>query len=145
MPTRCIAVIFAVIVTAVAAVPGRAAEPVPAAVTVAGPAHAPVGFGVDDLARLPSTQISVSFLTERGTHPASFEGPLLWTVLEKAGMLDPAMHREQVSQSGVSAGRDRYGAVLALGEIAPEFAAKQAMLAARVCGEPLGAAQLRVV
>jgi hypothetical protein len=50
----------------------------------------------------------------------------------KAGVVDPAMHREQVSQGGVILGRDAYRAVLALGEIAPEFEGKQVILAERM-------------
>jgi hypothetical protein len=42
------------------------------------------------------------------------------------------MYREQVSQSVVILGRDGYRAVLALGEIAPEFEGKQVILAERM-------------
>jgi DMSO/TMAO reductase YedYZ molybdopterin-dependent catalytic subunit len=69
----------------------------------------------------------------------------LWTVLQKAGVVDPAMHREQVSQSVVILGRDGYRVVLALGEIAPEFEGKQVILAERMDGQPLGDEHLRVV
>ena len=80
-----------------------------------------------------------------GTHSASFEGPLLWTVLQKAGVVDPAMHREQASESVVILGRDGYRAVLALGEIAPEFEGKQVILAERMDDQPLDAEQLRII
>jgi hypothetical protein len=69
----------------------------------------------------------------------------LWTVLQKAGVIDPALHREQVSQSVVIVGRDGYRAVLAVGEIAPEFEGKQVILAERIDGQPLDAEHLRVV
>src|SRR5262249_33813192 len=86
-----------------------------------------------------------AFLTAQGTHQASFEGPLLWTVLQKAGVIDPEKHREQVSQTIVILGRDSYRAVLALGEIAPEFEGKQVIVAQRMDGKPLDAEHLRVV
>lgn len=95
--------------------------------------------------QLPTTQIQTNFLTENGPHSASFEGPLLWTVLQKAGVIDPAKHRDQVSQTIMILGRDGYRAVLALGEIAPEFEAKRVILAERIDGKPLDADHLRVV
>jgi len=54
------------------------------------------------------------------------------------------MHREQVSQTVLILGRDGYRAVLALGEIAPEFKGKQVILAERMDDQPLDAEQLRI-
>lgn len=64
---------------------------------------------------------------------------------QRAGVIDPAKHREQVSQMIVILGRDGYRAVLALGEITPEFEAKQVILAERMDRKPLDAYHLRVV
>jgi DMSO/TMAO reductase YedYZ molybdopterin-dependent catalytic subunit len=50
-----------------------------------------------------------------------------------------------VSQTIIILGRDGYRAVLALAEIAPEFEAKQVILAERMDGKPLDAEHLRVV
>jgi hypothetical protein len=118
-----------------------AEPPAPASIIVAGPSRAPITLSVEDLAHLPTVRVDVAFLAEHGTHSASFEGPLLWTVLQKAGVVDPAMHREQVSQSVVILGRDGYRAVLALGEIAPEFEGKHVILAERMDDQPLDAEQ----
>jgi len=74
-----------------------------------------------------------------------FEGPLLWTVLEKAGVIDLAKRRDRVSQTIMIVGRDGYHAVLALAEIAPEFEAKQVILVERMDGTPLDADHLRMV
>jgi len=52
---------------------------------------------------------------------------------------------DQVSQTIMILGRDGYRAVLALGEIAPEFEAKRVILAERIDGKPLDADHLRVV
>jgi DMSO/TMAO reductase YedYZ molybdopterin-dependent catalytic subunit len=124
--------------------PLDAAEPQPA-IIIAGPSHPPVNLSIEELARLPTTQVNTAFLGEQDTHPVSFEGPLLWTVLQKAGVVDPAKHRDQVSQSIVILGRDGYRAVLGLGEIAPEFEGKQVIVAERMDGKPLDAEHLRVV
>jgi Oxidoreductase molybdopterin binding domain len=146
MSTRSISLAFATVLSTVAITPLHAAEPsAPASIIVAGPARAPISLSIEELARLPTVRVNVAFLTEHGTHSASFEGPLLWTVLQKAGVVDPAMHREQVSQSVVILGRDGYRAVLALGEIAPEFEGKQVILAERMDDQPLDAEQLRII
>jgi DMSO/TMAO reductase YedYZ molybdopterin-dependent catalytic subunit len=137
---------LAAILGTAAIAPLRAAEPpAPAPLIITGPAHASASLAIEELARLPTAKVNVSFLTEHGVHAASFEGPLLWAVLQKAGAVDPAMHRGQVSQYVVIIGRDGYRAVLAVGEIAPEFEGKQVLLAERMDGKPLGADQLRVV
>jgi hypothetical protein len=121
-----------------------AAEP-QTVITVVAPSGAPVNVTPEELAQLPTTQVQTNFLTERGPHAAYFEGPLLWTVLQSTGVIDPAKHGEQVSQTVIIVGRDGYRALLALGEIAPEFEAKQVILAQRMDGTPLDADHLRVV
>ncbi len=137
-------------VVLVAAATGHAAHPtapaaLPAALNVAGPAHTSVGIGVATLARLPARHLAISFLTEHGIRRASFDGPLLWTVLTKTGVINPAKRRDQVSQLIVITGRDHYRAVLALAELAPDFENKPVILADRMDGKPLGREHLRVV
>ena len=127
-----------------ALIPLCAAEP-QSGVMIAGQANTPVHIGVEELAGLPAIQVNTAFLTDHATHPASFQGPLLWTVLQKAGAIDPDKHREQVSQTVVITGRDGYRSVLAVGEIAPEFEGKQIILAEKMDGKPLDADHLRVV
>lgn len=146
MAGRTLAVALAIIAF-LAATPGRAAGPAspPTDLTVIAAAHPPAGIGLAELARLPLQHLSISFLTEHGLHHASFDGPLLWTVLEKTGVIDPAKRRDQVSQFVVITGRDGYRAVLALAEIAPDFENKSVILADRMDGKGLGTGHLRVV
>ena len=146
MSPRSISLALATVLSTVAITPLHAAEPsAPASIIVAGPSRAPISLSIEELAHLPTVRVNVAFLTEHGTHSAWFEGPLLWTVLQKAGVVDPAMHREQASESVVILGRDGYRAVLALGEIAPEFEGKQVILAERMDDQPLHAEQLRII
>jgi len=141
-----ILLVSAILILAVGTGRVHAADPqTPAAITIAGPSRAPTSLSIEELGRLPTTRVDVAFLTEHGTHPASFEGPLLWTVLQKAGVFDPAMHRDQVSQSIIILGRDGYRAVLAVGEIAPEFEGKQIILAEWMDGKPLDPEHLRII
>ena len=97
------------------------------------------------LSELPPVQLSISFETEHGPRQASFEGPLLWTVLDHAGAVDAAKPREQVRQAVRLTGRDGYTAILALGEISPAFENKQVILAERMDGQPLPPGHFRIV
>ena len=105
-------------------VPPAAAQPVPA-----------LALSAEQLSVLPQRDATLSF----GNPPAShrFEGPLLWDVLVSSGTLDPARHGDTVRQWLQFRAADGYTAVVALGEIAPEFAGRPAILAVRMDGMPL--------
>jgi DMSO/TMAO reductase YedYZ molybdopterin-dependent catalytic subunit len=132
------------VVAVVAVAPSHATEP-PTGITIVGPSAAPARLNLEALGQLQAMQIHTNFPTESGQHSASFTGPLLWAVLEQTGAIDPAQHGDQVRQTIIIVGRDGYRAVLAVGEIAPEFEAKQVILAERMNGQPLDADHLRVV
>ncbi|MHB0705369.1 hypothetical protein ACX4MT_05950 [Roseomonas mucosa] len=72
------------------------------------------------------------------------EGPSLWSVLAETGAVDPAQPREQVRRVVLATGRDGCVAVLALGEIAPDFAGRPVLLALRMDGQALDPAALRL-
>lgn len=83
-----------------------------------------------------------------GGHSAEaivWSGPLLWDVLLAAGAVDPAKPAEQVRLVVRVTGADGYVAVLALGEISPEFAGRKVLLADRANGEAIKNGALRLV
>ncbi len=88
-----------------------------------------------DLAPLPAAAATLTFGNPPALH--RFEGPLLWTVLEAAHLIDPARHGDAVRQTIRLQGADGYVAILAAGELSPEFEAKPAILAIRMDGQPL--------
>jgi molybdopterin-dependent oxidoreductase-like protein protein len=140
----------AAIVVALALYGTAAAQPAPSTdaspnIVLAAPGHASVSLSPADLAQLPAEQVATSFLTEHGTRSASFTGPLLWAVLEKAGAIDPAKPRDAVRQALLVTGSDGYVALVGMGEIAPEFEGKQVILAISADGKPLDAGHLRLV
>ena len=92
---------------------------------------------MDAIGKLPAIQLHVAFATDHGPRDESFEGPLLWTVLDSAHAIDPSKHRDDVRQIVILTGVDGYTAMLALGEISPEFENKQVILAERMDGKPL--------
>jgi len=97
-----------------------------------------------DLDALPAETLDVSFKGEHGTMAARFAGPLLWTVLIRSGAIDPAP-RLHVRMTVVTTGADGYAAVLALGEIDPEFEGKKVLLATAQDGKPVGGTGIRQV
>jgi len=98
-----------------------------------------------EIAKLPTVDLSVSFMTEHGEHKAAFSGPLLWDVLTKSGAIDTSKPRETTRQIVTVTGSDNYVAALAVGEISPEFEGKQVILATGMDGKPLEPGHLRVV
>ncbi|UFN46916.1 molybdopterin-dependent oxidoreductase [Roseomonas sp. OT10] len=133
-----------------AALPAAAQAPAPAGRTEAtggvavgregGPA---VVLDPATLSALPAAQARLP--AGHGAAPRHAEGPLLWTVLVAAGAVDPAAVHEQVRQTVTLLGRDGYTAVLALGEVSPEFANRPVLLALRLDGEALAPGALRLV
>jgi len=101
------------------------------------------------LDRLPTRQVALSFMAHGGSahgpDKATFEGPLLWTVLDEAGAIGHAKPGEQGREIVLLTGHDGYTAILGLGEIAPSFEGKSVILADRMDGHPLGAGHFRIV
>src|SRR4051812_10494092 len=86
----------------------HSAEQPGGAVTITGPSSEPTALDADNLARLPTQQIAISFLSAQGNRSVTFTGPLLWNMLEQYKVIDPAQHQAQVSQYVVLIGRDGY-------------------------------------
>ena len=117
----------------------------PGALTVVGLTGAPVTLSPAMVSNLPSVTLHVSFGTDHGPMSATFQGPLLWTVLVHEIAVSAAHPRDTVRQVLLVTGHDGYSAVVALGEIAPQFEGKQAILAESMNGRPLGLDHWRVV
>lgn len=92
----------------------------------------------------PLTQ-AVSFVTERGERQAEWTGPLLWDVLTASGVLDGVKPADQVHLAVRVTGADGFTAVLALGEIAPQFAGRPVQIADHMNGQPIPDHGLRLV
>ena len=98
-----------------------------------------------ELATLPAVQVTVRSELGHGPSQRTFSGPLLWTVLERGGLVEGLGARDQARAAVVVTGRDDYVAVIALGEISPEFEAKQVIIAENVDGQPIPPENLRIV
>ncbi|HEY1798025.1 MAG TPA: molybdopterin-dependent oxidoreductase [Stellaceae bacterium] len=112
--------------------------------TIVGP-DGPHPLAATEMAKLATVDVTVSFMTQHGTRKASFSGPLLWDVLTKAGAIDVSKPKDTTREIVSLTGSDNYVAVLAVGEISPEFEGKDVILATSMDGKPLDPNRLRVV
>jgi len=132
------------LMTILAVGPGFSATPPPVtSVTLLSHGETAV-VTMAEIARLPHVTVTVSFGTEHGKAGGVFQGPLLWLLLTQRGAVDPKKPRQEVTGTVVVTGRDGYAAVLALGEIGPDFENKPVILADQMDGKPLGALRLVV-
>lgn len=131
---RCAA---AALIAALAGAPASHA----AGLTISGPAGAATVLSPQAVGKLPSRHVEANW------HGAatSFDGPSLWSVLGVAGAIASAQPRTLVRQAVRITGADGYVAVIALGEISPDFEAKPVILADRQDGTPLPPEHWRVV
>jgi len=127
------------------AFPSSAWSDSPAGVSIACDESAPVLLTAADLAKLPEVTVSISFGTDHGQLHGTFSGPLLSTVLNQAKAVDPRNPRLVLREFVLVTGADRYSAVLALGEIAPEFEDKDVILATQMNGRELAPGHFRIV
>ncbi len=114
-------------------------------VVVAHAAEQAVAVDLGAIRQLPATEVKVAFETGHGSQQATFTGVLLWTLLDKQGALTGTDQKSRVRQTIAATGRDGYVAVLALGEIHPEFEGKQVILAYLQDGQPIANNELRLV
>jgi hypothetical protein len=97
------------------------------------------------IAELPPLTQRVGFVTGGGEHQNEWTGPLLWDVLVDSGVVDPEKPIDQVHHAVRVTGADGYVAVIALAEIAPQFAGRQVQIADHVNGGPLPGQALRLI
>ncbi len=115
---------LAAFVLAWAASPAQAQTAIPDVTVTDQTGHA-VQLSVAELQALPSAAASLA-----GEHGDTLHltGPTLWSVLERAGAVEPNFHK-RVDETLTVTGRDGYSASLAMGEIDPEFEGKPVLLA----------------
>jgi molybdate transport system substrate-binding protein len=97
------------------------------------------------IAGLPHLIQRVGFMTGHGEQQNEWGGPLLWDVLVDSGAVDPSKPADQVHRAVRITGADGYTAVVALAEIAPQFAGRPIQIADRLNGAPLPPPGLRLI
>jgi molybdate transport system substrate-binding protein len=102
-------------------------------------------ISVDRIAALKPITQAVAFATEHGEREAEWSGPLLWDVLVASGVLESGQVSEQPRLVVRVTGSDGYSAVIAVAEIAPQFAGHPIQLANHMNGAALPDNALRLV
>jgi ABC-type molybdate transport system substrate-binding protein len=97
------------------------------------------------IARLPHLTQRVGFMTGHGEQQNEWSGPLLWDVLVESGAVDPAKPADQVHLAVRVTGADGYVAIIALAEIAPQFAGRPIQIADGMNGTSLPHQALRLI
>jgi ABC-type molybdate transport system substrate-binding protein len=127
--------------------PVALAGPVPAApaLLVQRTGQASHMMSADRIGALKPITQNVSFTTGHGEQQAEWTGPTLWDVLAASGALESVKVGEQPRLAVRVTGADGYSAVIALAEIAPQFAGRPVQLADHMNGAPLPDNALRLV
>jgi DMSO/TMAO reductase YedYZ molybdopterin-dependent catalytic subunit len=106
-------------------------------VAVSGAVSKPLTLTAAALAAEPQVGIHVAFNTDHGPQSADYTGVLLWTVLQKAGLVAGSAKGGNLRHGILVTGSDGYGALLSVGELNPDFAGLQAILAVTQDGKPI--------
>lgn len=116
----------------------------PATVTVSGAVQHPLTLTVSDLKAMPAIDVAVSQQTDRGPSQGKFRGALLWSVIDKAGLLNGAEKNSYLRHTILVSGSDNYAAALSEGELDPKLEGKQVILAYQKDGAALDRPRLVV-
>jgi hypothetical protein len=85
-------------------------------------------------------------VTQRvGDQQSEWTGPLLWDVLIACGAIESTRPRDLAHLAVRITGADGYAAVVAVAEVAPEFAGRPIQIADKMNGAPLPGRSLRLI
>ncbi len=93
-----------------------------------GAVTTPVTLSGALLGTLPQSEVSATFETSKGSESGHYRGVLLWTLVERAGLLPLSAKNGDLQRTLLVTGRDGYAAALALGEIDPHYEGKAVLL-----------------
>ena len=107
--------------------------------SLSGQISHPGTYTLSSLQALPSLTETATFKAGQATVTGTFTGVPLWTLITSAGMItDPAVKNDVLGKYLVATGSDGYKAVIALGEIAPQFGNQPVLVAYGMNGGGLG-------
>lgn len=111
-------------------------------VAVAGLVGTPRTFSLDDLGGLSQVTLPVTFGSGQAVESSVFTGPRLLDVLDAAGgPTFPQGRNAKLRTYVLATGADGYQAIVAWGELDPDFGAQPVLVAWSRDGQPLGEGQ----
>jgi DMSO/TMAO reductase YedYZ molybdopterin-dependent catalytic subunit len=102
-------------------------------------------LSLERIAQLKPITQRADFATGRGDQQNEWTGPLLWDVLTASGVIDSTRPRDLANLVVRVTGADGYAAVVAVAEVAPEFAGRPIQIADKMNGAPLPGQSLRLI
>jgi hypothetical protein len=97
-------------------------------------------FDLKKLEALPVVHENVWYFAGGSVVNSAFTGALLWDLLNDAGIVvDPTVKNDILRKVVIVVGSDGYQAVVAAGELAPQFGGEQVIVAYKQDGQFLGA------
>ncbi|HTT99417.1 MAG TPA: molybdopterin-dependent oxidoreductase [Rhizomicrobium sp.] len=113
-------------------------------VTISGAVQHPLTLTLSDLQKMPAVDVTVSQQTDHGPAQGRFHGVLLWTIIDKAGLVSGSEKNAYLGHTILVSGSDKYAAAVSEGEIDPNLEGKQIILATAKDGAPLDKPRLVV-
>lgn len=89
----------------------------------------------EELAALPATEATTSFLSSRGYVAAHYKGALLWDLLEAHGVVGEDV-KAALRHTVLVSAADGHAVAFSVGELAPDFGNRPVILAWEVDGAP---------
>ncbi|BCP54604.1 hypothetical protein K32_32210 [Kaistia sp. 32K] len=97
------------------------------------------------LRSVPATAIDVDFETGKDREIGHYTGALLWSLIEKAGLVNEPGKNTALRHTLLVTGRDGYAVSLSIGELDPHYAGKAVLLAYAGGEPPLSPSRLRLL
>lgn len=104
----------------------------------------PHKFSLAELEAMPAVTVATNYAMAHGPRQASYTGALLWTLLDRAGLIDDPGAKTHLQHVILARGSDGYAVVLALGELDPALEGKPVIIAYEQDGKPIGRLKLVV-
>jgi len=103
--------------------------PPPESITLVGAIANPGSVTEEELAHMPPVEVTVSQQTDKGPSDGKYRGVLLWTLIDRAGLVNGTDKNAYLRHTILVSGADGYAAALSEGEIDPKLEGKQVIVA----------------
>ena len=103
--------------------------PPPESVVLNGAIKAPDSITKEELSRMPPVEVTLNAETDKGPMQGTFRGVLLWTLIDRAGLVNGDEKNGYLKHTVLACGADGYCAALSEGEIDPKLEGKKIIVA----------------
>jgi hypothetical protein len=103
--------------------------PPPESVVLTGAVKEQTSITKEELSRLPPVDVTLNAQTDKGPMTGTFRGVLLWTLIDRAGLVNGTDKNAYLKHTILVSGVDGYTVALSEGEIDPKLEGKQVIIA----------------